>query len=89
MPNLTDQLTMPGLDEFTGLTASQYIARLLDLVLKCQSMDPDRYLRELDHLSRLRQAGRMSEGQKQGFHALEGLAEISADRRQREEQPWG
>ena len=68
----------------TGLNAVQYLAKLLDLVLRCQDMDPDKYLHELDHLCRLRQAGRMSEAQKQGFGALEGLAKLPAHQRQRE-----
>jgi len=78
------QMTIPGVEDFTGLTAVQYLSKLLDLVLQCQVMDPDRYLHELDRLSRLRAAGKMTESQKQGFHALEGLAGIPAQRRQRE-----
>jgi hypothetical protein len=70
----SQQLTLPGLDDFTGLTAADYLGRLLDLVRRCGSMDPDRYMRELEHLGRLREAGKMTEGQKQGFGALEGLA---------------
>lgn len=75
---MPEQLTMPGLDEYTGLTATAYLDRLITLVTKCAGMDPDRYMRELNNLSRMREAGRMTEQQKKVFHCLEGLAEINA-----------
>jgi len=62
MPKLSDQMVIPGLEQFT-ITQAQYMDRLISLVQRCASIPPEIYRRELDRLQKMRPAMEVSQCQ--------------------------